>query len=130
LIQRSKEGIKKKKGGKGEKQEKDKETEKEKGGAQIANFAIKECVEHELVHPYPVLYEKSGEVVAHVKFTALLLPTGTIKITGVNFDRSKLKTSVVVKDENLLKVLSTSGASSTAAKKRKRKMLRKKETWR
>jgi len=78
-------------------------------------------VEHDLVQPYPVLYEKSGEVVAHVKFTALLLPSGTIKITGMNFDRSKLKTSVVVKDENLLKVLSTSGAGSSEAKKKKEK---------
>jgi len=106
-----------------EKGEKEKEG-KEKGGSQIANFAIKECVEHELVHPYPVLFEKAGELVAHVKFTALLLPTGTVKITGIPFDRSKLKTTIVVKDEGLLKALSTSSAS--AAKKKKKKNKKKK----
>jgi len=110
---------------KAEKGDKEK-PEKEKKGGQVANFAIKECVEHELVHPYPVLYEKAGELVAHVKFTALLLPSGTIKITGVAFDRSKLKTSVVVKDESLLKALSSSSAGGAAKKKKKKNNKKKK----
>jgi len=111
---------------KADKPEKGDKPEKEKKGGQLANFAIKECVEHELVHPYPVLYEKTGELVAHVKFTALLLPSGTIKITGVAFDRSKLKTSVVVKDEGLLKALSSSSAGGAAKKKKKKNNKKKK----
>jgi len=117
-------------------QDKDKEKEKEKvkvkekekpekGGSQIANFAIKECAEHDLVFPYPVLFEKAGELVAHVKFTALLLPSGTIKVAGSSFDRSKIKSTVVVKDDTVLKALSTS--SATAAKKKKKKNNNKKK---
>ena len=30
-----------------------------------------------------VLFEKEGEQVAHVKYTVLLMPTGTMQITGV-----------------------------------------------
>jgi len=89
----------------------------------VVNFAIKECAQHELVHPYPVLYEKTGDYVAHVKFTALLLPSGTVKITGLPFDRSKLKTTVTVKSEDLLKTIATatSSAKTGAGKKKKKK---------
>jgi len=89
------------------------------------NFAIKECATHDLVHPYPVLYEKAGELVAHVKFTVLLLPSGTLKITGLPLDRSKIKTQVVLKDEGILKTLSTS--AKAGAKKKKKKPKKKKE---
>lgn len=34
-------------------------------------------LKHNLVNPYPVLYEKQGEYVAQFKFTLLLLPSGT-----------------------------------------------------
>ena len=30
-----------------------------------------------------MLFEKEGEQVAHVKYTVLLMPTGTMQITGV-----------------------------------------------
>jgi len=92
------------------------------------NFAIKECVEHDLVYPYPVLFEKSGDLVAQVKFTALLLPSGTIKLTGLNFDRSKLKTSVELKDEGLLKTLSSSTKAAGAKKKKKNNKKKKPKT--
>eukprot|EP01050_Picozoa_sp_SAG11_P050217 SAG11_NODE_27861_length_328_cov_0.676856_1_plen_33_part_10 len=31
-----------------------------------------ELMKHDLVHPYPVLYEAEGELTAHVKYTVLL----------------------------------------------------------
>jgi len=96
--------------------------------AKVVNFAIKECVEHDLVYPYPVLFEKSGDLVAQVKFTALLLPSGTIKLTGLNFDRSKLKTSVELKDEGLLKTLSSSTKAAGAKKKKKNNKKKKPKT--
>jgi hypothetical protein len=49
---------------------------------------VKECVAHELLEPYPVVYEREGDVVAHAKFTVLLLPSGTTKITGMSIDYS------------------------------------------
>jgi hypothetical protein len=33
--------------------------------------------------PYPVLHERKGDFVAHVKFTVLLLPNGTLQISGL-----------------------------------------------
>lgn len=47
-----------------------------------ARLGLVECVNHELLQPYPVLHEKPGELVAHIKFTVLLMPNGSDKITG------------------------------------------------
>lgn len=41
-------------------------------------MGVKECMEHDLLVPYPVLTEKSGEFVAQFKYTVLILGTSTI----------------------------------------------------
>ncbi|MQM05720.1 hypothetical protein Taro_038530 [Colocasia esculenta] len=46
-----------------------------------ARLGLVECVNHDLLQPYPVLHEKSGDFVAHIKFTVLLMPNGSDKIT-------------------------------------------------
>ena len=46
-------------------------------------MGIRECVEHGLLNAYPVLYERTNDMIVHIKFTILLLPGGTIKITGL-----------------------------------------------
>ena len=46
-------------------------------------MGVRECVEHGLLNAYPVLYERTNDMIVHVKFTILLLPGGTIKITGL-----------------------------------------------
>ncbi len=49
-----------------------------------AKLGVRECVNHDLLLPYPVLHEKRGDFVAHVKVTVLLLPSGnTAQITGL-----------------------------------------------
>lgn len=48
-----------------------------------------------------VLYERPGEIVAQFKFTALLLPSGTHRITGLPFDKSQCKTERIIKDPEL-----------------------------
>jgi curved DNA binding protein len=45
-----------------------------------AKFGIVEMVNHDLVVGYPVLYEKDGEYVAQIKFTALVLPNSTTRL--------------------------------------------------
>lgn len=45
-------------------------------------LGITEMLKHDLLHPYPVLYEKNGEFVAQVKFTVLILGSATDRITG------------------------------------------------
>ena len=48
-----------------------------------AKLGVRECVTHGLMLPYPVLHERKGDFVAHTKFTVLLLPNGTLQITGL-----------------------------------------------
>jgi len=45
-------------------------------------LGITECLKHDLVNPYPVLYEKQGEYVAQFKFTLLILPSGTLRLNS------------------------------------------------
>ncbi|KAF2306422.1 hypothetical protein P3X46_005032 [Hevea brasiliensis] len=47
-----------------------------------ARLGLVECVNHDLLQPYPVLHEKSGDLVAHIKFTVLLMPNGSDRITS------------------------------------------------
>uniref|UniRef100_A0A2P2I6T2 ERBB-3 BINDING PROTEIN 1 n=1 Tax=Hirondellea gigas TaxID=1518452 RepID=A0A2P2I6T2_9CRUS len=70
-----------------------------------AKLGIVECKNHELVQPYPVLHERAGEFVAQLKFTVLLLPTGTINITGFDADLSQIQTKFSVEDEELKALL-------------------------
>merc|ERR1711948_83451 len=50
---------------------------------QVARVGVSEAKRHELLEEYPVLKEKPGEFIAQFKFTVLLLPGGTKKITGL-----------------------------------------------
>ncbi|XP_072998231.1 ERBB-3 BINDING PROTEIN 1 [Typha latifolia] len=47
-----------------------------------ARLGLVECVNHELLQPYPVLHEKPGDLVAHIKFTVLLMPNRLDRITS------------------------------------------------
>nr|GME13947.1 ERBB-3 BINDING PROTEIN 1 [Ipomoea batatas] len=47
-----------------------------------ARLGLVECVNHDLLQPYPVLHEKPGDLVAHIKFTVLLMPNGSDRITA------------------------------------------------
>ncbi|XP_022982793.1 ERBB-3 BINDING PROTEIN 1-like [Cucurbita maxima] len=47
-----------------------------------ARLGLVECVNHDLLQPYPVLHEKPGDYVAHIKFTVLLMPNGSDRVTS------------------------------------------------
>jgi methionine aminopeptidase len=51
-----------------------------------AKLGVKECLEHDLLNSYPVLVEKSGEIVAQFKYTIMILQGGTVAITGLPLD--------------------------------------------
>merc|ERR1712113_660290 len=57
---------------------------------QVARVGISEAKRHELLDEYPVLKEKEKTFVAQFKFTLLLLPGGTKKITGLDVDKEKV----------------------------------------
>lgn len=84
-------------------------------------FGIRECLTHGLVRGYPVLQEKDGEVVAHIKFTALLLASGTVKISGLDVDVSKIQCDKEVKNQSVKDILATSIAKKKRKKRNKKK---------
>merc|ERR1712151_1488498 len=77
---------------------------------QVARVGVSEAKRHELLEDYPVLKEKDGEFIAQFKFTVLLLPGGTKKITGLPLGNleQQLVASGSVKDEEMKKLLASS----------------------
>lgn len=85
-----------------------------------AKMGVRECVQHELLTPYPVLFERPDTFVAHVKFTVLLLPGGTSKVTGIGLPQGVyVSAEDKVVSEELQAMLSD--AEAKAAKKKKKK---------
>jgi len=70
-----------------------------------AKLGVKECLEHDLLNNYPVLLEKSGEFVASFKYTVLILPGGTLQITGLPLTEDAFKSENKVTDETVLHFL-------------------------
>merc|ERR1712139_266575 len=77
---------------------------------QVARVGVSEAKRHELLEEYPVLRERPEDMVAKFKFTVLLLPGGTKKITGLPLgDLDKTAVSALkVEDEDLKKILRAS----------------------
>merc|ERR1712228_605959 len=85
---------------------------------QVARVGVSEAKRHELLEEYPVLKEKDKEFIAQFKFTVLLLPGGTKKITGLalgNLEK-QLAPSCSVKNEEIKQLL----AKSANPKKKKK----------
>lgn len=70
-----------------------------------ARIGIKECLEHELLVPYPVLTEKAGSIVAQFKFTVMITKGKTTALTGLPLDEALFKTENSIKDEKILELL-------------------------
>lgn len=86
-----------------------------------ARMGIVECLKHELVYPYPVLYEKKGDHVVHFKFTVLILPSGPTRISGLKlFDVGTVKSEKLLSDD-------INAIMSIASKKKKKKAKRRTE---
>lgn len=68
-------------------------------------MGLVECVNNELLHPYPVLAEKKGEFVAQFKYTIAVRKEGPLIICGNTLDLSKYSSEHKVTDENVLKAL-------------------------
>jgi len=86
---------------------------------QVARIGVSEARRHELLEEYPVLKEREREFIAQFKFTLLLLPGGTKKITGLPLGsmEAQLASSHSVQNEDLKKLL----ASSANPKKQRKK---------
>eukprot|EP01100_Stratorugosa_tubuloviscum_P004873 TRINITY_DN2231_c0_g1_i1.p1 TRINITY_DN2231_c0_g1~~TRINITY_DN2231_c0_g1_i1.p1 ORF type:complete len:440 (-),score=242.25 TRINITY_DN2231_c0_g1_i1:74-1393(-) len=89
-----------------------------------AKLGITELIKHDLIQPYPVLFERSGEFIARVKFTVLILPNSINRIT--NFDVPFVKSDYSIQDAKINQILQLSTSISaqpvaTEAKKNKKK---------
>ena len=82
-----------------------------------ARLGVIECAKHDLVEPYPVYYEKEGEFVAEFKYTVLIMPNGTLKITGLPVELENYVTDNQITDESIKTLL----ASSLKTNKKKKK---------
>jgi len=90
---------------------------------QVARVGVSEAKRHELLDEYPILQEKTGEVIAQFKFTVLLLPGGTKRITGLplgSLEKQAASTLSVV-NEDMKKLLSTSANPKKTKKKAAKK---------
>ena len=62
--------------------------------AKNARLGLVECVNHDLLQPYPVLHEKASALVAHFKATVLLMPNGSDRITSAPLQEIKSEKQV------------------------------------
>ncbi|XP_067934660.1 proliferation-associated protein 2G4-like [Watersipora subatra] len=86
-----------------------------------AKMGVVECVKHTVVEPFPVLFEKEGEVVAQLKFTVLMMPNGPMKITGLPMDLSLFESEHKIEDEELKTLLAQPISSKSNRRKNKKK---------
>jgi len=82
-------------------------------------LGVTECLKHDLIAPYPVLFEKPGEFVAQFKFTVLILPSGTMRLNtfALPFVSSEHK----IQDATIDAVLQLGTKRSKKNKKKKKK---------
>jgi len=83
-------------------------------------LGLTELLEHSLLQPYPVLFEKAGEFVAHFKFTVLLLPGSINRLTvfpSLPFVSSEYK----IEDDEVNRILAMGLKRKKKNKKKKKK---------
>ncbi len=70
-----------------------------------AKLGVKECLEHDLLIPYPVMTEKAGNFVASFKTTVMITKGKTTALTGIAIDDAHFKTEHSIKDEQISALL-------------------------
>lgn len=65
-------------------------------------MGLPECVKYELLHPYPVLAEKKGDIVAQFKYTIAIRKEGPLIICGNTIDLSRYQSENKIEDSNIL----------------------------
>mmetsp|Transcript_2900 Transcript_2900/g.18145 ORF Transcript_2900/g.18145 Transcript_2900/m.18145 type:complete len:192 (+) Transcript_2900:890-1465(+) len=81
-------------------------------------LGLSECVNHDLLLPYPVLWEKPNELVAQFKSTVLLMSNGSDKVTGHPIQ--ECQTDKRIEDEFLKALLATALKKKKGGGKKKK----------
>jgi len=64
-------------------------------------MGLTECVKNELLHPYPIMTEKKGDIVAQFKYTVAVRKEGPFILSGLTIDESKFKSEYSVDDAEI-----------------------------
>jgi len=99
------------------------------GDEKQSRMGVVECLKHELLHPYPALYEKEEDSLCHLKFTALMLPSATKKITlkSCPLALDKIVSEKKLDDELTALIATVPAEKKKKAKKKKKKAAKKEE---
>jgi len=73
-----------------------------------AKVGVGEAEKHGLMQAYPVYVEREGEFVAHFKSTAIIMPNGILKITGLPLDLDSIECDVKLEDPKIIALLKES----------------------
>ena len=65
-------------------------------------------MQHELLHMYPILSEKKGDLVSQFKYTVAVKENGPYLVSGLCIDISKYASEHKITNEEILKILSES----------------------
>lgn len=87
--------------------------------ATAARVGVAECINHDMLHIYPVLTEKSGEFVAQFKATVALLPSGSLVLNETPFEAELYESATKIEDKAVLDLLATSLDRKKAKKDKK-----------
>ena len=68
-------------------------------------MGLNECVKNDLLHGYPVLTEKKGEIVAEFTYTIAVRNEGPIVISGLTIDPNEFESDKKISDEGINKEL-------------------------
>jgi hypothetical protein len=74
----------------------------------LSRLGLVECVQHELLHMYPILAEKKGDLVSQFKYTVAVKDNGPYLISGLNIDVNNFQSEYKITDEEVLKILAES----------------------
>ena len=90
-----------------------------------ARLGVTECVKHNVVDEYKILWETSGELVAQFKMLVLVMPNGNIRGTVTGFDEAAAPSECSLdaeKDAEMIALLATTvGTKNKKGKKKKKK---------
>jgi len=87
----------------------------------VAKLGIKECLEHELLVPYPIMTEKAGQVVAHFQTMVMITKGKTTALTGLPVDEELFKSENKIEDQAILDLLAQSMEKKEQKKNKEKK---------